>query len=99
MNGDIVAVEILPKAKWLKGYKQVDMADVLDDPDQVEDLTDDDAVAEAKLSLMQQINDSKHQVTGRVVGVVKKMVKTYGGSLLCLHDMMPSTRLKYEAFA
>jgi hypothetical protein len=48
---------------------------------------------------MQTINESKQQVTGRVVGVVKKMVKTYGGSLLCIDDMMPNTRKKYDAFA
>jgi hypothetical protein len=67
------------------------MADVLDDPDAVEAVEEDDQVAEAKKSMMQQINDSKWQVTGRVVGVVKKMVKTYGGSLLCIKDMMPKT--------
>ena len=27
------------------------------------------------------------------------MVKTYGGSILCIKDMLPSTKLKYEAFA
>lgn len=31
LNGDVVAVEILPKAKWLRGYKNVDMADAIDD--------------------------------------------------------------------
>ena len=27
------------------------------------------------------------------------MVKTYGGSILCIKDMLPSTKLKYEAFS
>ena len=53
LNGDIVAVEILPKSKWLKNYKQTDMADVLDE-DLPEELADeDDVAAKAKLTLMQ----------------------------------------------
>ena len=54
MNGDIVAIEILPKAKWLKNYKQADMADVLDDRVLPEDLADEnDAAIKAKQTLMQ----------------------------------------------
>ena len=96
LNGDVVAVEVLPKSKWIKGYKSADMADVLDDKESVEELVDeDDVAATAKLSLMQAINESRHQATGRIVGVVKKMVKTYGGSILCLSDMRPATKVKY----
>jgi len=32
--------------------------------------------------IMQQINQTKLKVTAKVVGVIKKMNKTYGGSLL-----------------
>ena len=100
LNGDVVAVEVLPKTKWIKGYRSADMADVLDDKEAIEDLADeDDAATTAKLSLVQAINESRHQVTGRIVGVVKKMVKTYGGSILCIDDMLPATQLKYEQFA
>lgn len=32
--------------------------------------------------LMQQINESKLKVIARVVGIIKKFSKTYGGSIL-----------------
>jgi len=48
---------------------------------------------------MQQINQTKHRVTGKVVGVIKKMPKTYGGSILNLDQMMPKTKAKLEQFA
>jgi len=39
----------LPKAKWLKNYKQADMADVFDDGELPKDLADeDDAAIKAK---------------------------------------------------
>ena len=76
------------------------MADVIDDTDFVDAVQDEEGEeAKTKISLMQTINESKHQVTGRVVGVVKKMVKTYGGSLLNIKDMMPQTKRKFDAFA
>ena len=33
---------------------------------------------------MQQVNQTRLKVTGRVVGVIKKLQKTYGGSILNL---------------
>lgn len=48
---------------------------------------------------MQQINQSKQRVTGKVIGVIKKMNKTYGGSILNLDQMMPKTKEKYDQFA
>ena len=83
MNGDIVAIEILPKHKWIKNYKTTDLADVLDDNVENEGLIEVDN-AEAQQTLMHQINESKQQVTGKVVGVIKNMIKTYGGSILSL---------------
>ena len=41
---------------------------------------------------MQQINMTTSQVTARVVGVIKKLPKTYGGSILSLDMMLDSTR-------
>ena len=32
--------------------------------------------------IMQQINETKMKVTARVVGIIKKFSKTYGGSIL-----------------
>ena len=41
---------------------------------------------------------TRSQVTARVVGVIKKLPKTYGGSILT-HDMMlETTRSKLQAF-
>jgi hypothetical protein len=31
---------------------------------------------------MQQINETKMKVTARVIGIIKKFSKTYGGSIL-----------------
>ena len=42
---------------------------------------------------------TRSQVTGRVVGVIKKMVKTYGGSLLEMNQMLEGTREKLMSFA
>ena len=43
---------------------------------------------------MEMINATRSLVTGRVVGVIKKMVKTYGGSLLQYDQMLDSTKEK-----
>ena len=48
---------------------------------------------------MQQINESKMKVTARVVGVIKRFSKTYGGSILSMDQMLPETKSKFEAFA
>jgi len=32
--------------------------------------------------IMQQINETKLKVTARVIGIIKKFSKTYGGSIL-----------------
>lgn len=77
-NGDIVAIEVLPKNQWLKNYKSmgpaIDKIDSDEEQGEIEDL---------KTSpIMQQINESKLKVTGRVIGIIKKFSKTYGGSIL-----------------
>jgi hypothetical protein len=37
---------------------------------------------------MQQINETKMKVTARVVGIIKKFSKTYGGSILSPDQML-----------
>lgn len=69
-----------------------------DAPPQLVDPADEIEVPE-NTTLMEQINGSiSAQVTARVVGVIKKLPKTYGGSILS-HDMMlDATRQKLLAF-
>lgn len=48
---------------------------------------------------MEKINNEKERrVTGKVLGVIKPMNKTYGGSILREQDMAPQTREKYQIF-
>jgi hypothetical protein len=48
---------------------------------------------------MMKINNEKvKRVTGKVKGILKKMNKTYGGSILNLKDMTLSTKNKFELF-
>ena len=48
---------------------------------------------------MQQINESKLKVTGRVIGIIKKFSKTYGGSIIGIDQMLPQTKDKFFGFA
>ena len=49
--------------------------------------------------LMQQINESKLKVTAKVIGIIKKFSKTYGGSILSVEQMLPQTKDKLKSFA
>lgn len=49
--------------------------------------------------LMQQINESKLKVTAKVIGIIKKFSKTYGGSILSAEQMLPQTKDKLKSFA
>ena len=65
-----------------------------------EDSQDEEAIEAAKKSpLMQQINQTSLKVTGKVVGIIKKFPKTYGGSILNMDQMQPSTTAKLVQFA
>lgn len=93
-------MEVLPKSQWIQNYKEVPIDTCLDDD--VENKAPDEEeqkLTEKQLTLMQQINSSQSQVTARVVGVIKKMVKTYGGSILSRDMMLDSTREKLALFA
>ncbi len=89
VNGDIVAIEILPKSQWIKNYKT--MGPAVDNIDSDEDEDQEAAEAAKKNPMMQQINETKFKVTGTVVGVIKKFSKTYGGSILNLDQMTKQT--------
>ncbi len=43
--------------------------------------------------MMHKINsETERRVTAKVLGIIKTMNKTYGGSILSLHDMVPTTQ-------
>ena len=71
----------MPKSQWLKNYKS--MGPAIDKIDSDEEEVDN--INEVKENpIMQQINETKMKVTARVVGIIKKFSKTYGGSILSL---------------
>ena len=78
--------------------------DVYDEQHPVHDREIDQAEEEAreskqKMNMMHRINsETERRVTAKVLGVIKTMNKTYGGSILSLHDMIPSTKSKLELF-
>jgi len=48
---------------------------------------------------MQRINNEKERrVTGKIIGIIKPMNKTYGGSILKYHDQFKQTREKFDKF-
>jgi hypothetical protein len=52
-------------------------------------------------NLMKQINTAAAQntrVTARVIGVLKKLTKTYGGSILTADQMLKKTQAKVELY-
>jgi len=53
----------------------------------------------ANINMIELINsETKRQVTGRVRGILKKLNKTYGGSLIATSDMLVSTLNKFKVF-
>ena len=60
---------------------------------------EEDVKTQAKKSMMEKINSEKvKRVTAKVKGVLKKMNKTYGGSIVKLDDMSDQTRKKFKDF-
>jgi hypothetical protein len=46
-----------------------------------------------KINMMQKINgETERRVTAKVLGIIKTMNKTYGGSILSLQNMIPTTQ-------
>ena len=91
LNADIVAVEVLPKAQWIQNYKHAPVDTCLDDDAPAAKLDEEEDAAPESTNLMEQINMSQNQVTARVVGIIKKLPKTYGGSILTADMMLDTT--------
>ena len=50
-------------------------------------------------NLMEKINqEESRKITGKVRGVLKKLNKTYGGSIIKKEDMLASTLTKFKLF-
>jgi exosome complex exonuclease DIS3/RRP44 len=114
LNGDIVCIEVDTEDKWIENYKSAEPHNaLLEDEQQVEKVklklkaNPDDSKSEESVSedepanpnLVEFINSATdRQVTGRVRGVLKKLNKTYGGSLIAKSDMLVSTLNKFKLF-
>lgn len=60
---------------------------------------DGDSQDEKSVNLIELVNNEETlQVTGKIRGVLKKLNKTYGGSVLQLTDMVAATKAKLETF-
>ena len=74
----------------------------LDEPEDVDDAISIEEKSEdgdQRVNLIDLVNsEEKLQVTGKIRGVLKKLSKTYGGSVLRESDMLPSTKAKLELF-
>jgi len=72
---------------------------LLDDAQEVEKVVSDDEEVDLTKNLIVRINEeTNRRVTAVVKGVLKKMNKTYGGSLVQKKDMMPKTLEKFKQF-
>ncbi|CDW74058.1 exosome complex exonuclease rrp44 [Stylonychia lemnae] len=113
LNGDIVCLEILPESLWLKDYKSGQPMNILEQEavnymenknadlanDNDEDLRRAEEETKARQNIIDKINNEKvKRVTAKVMGVLKKMNKTYGGSIIKPQDQAPQTRKKFEQF-
>jgi exosome complex exonuclease DIS3/RRP44 len=103
LNGDIVCIELLPEENWIDNYKSTEPVNaLLDDAQEVDKISmgSKDEEAEDKIvNLVELVNSQESkQVTGKVRGTLKKLNKTYGGSIIKQADMLPSTLQKYNQF-
>ena len=113
LNGDTVCLQVLPEKEWVRHFKESDFVDAIDkeepeqgisNADQGGDVMEGDEeeqipMSKEKISLMQKINNERERrVTAKVVGIIKPMNKTYGGSILSLQDMSAETKNKFQMF-
>lgn len=95
---------MLKEGDWAKNYKAGAPINVIEQEDEeyveIEGQQDEDlSKVHQSQPLMQRINNEvEKRVTARVRGVLKKMNKTYGGSILSTKDMTNDTKAKYEKF-
>jgi len=96
LNGDIVCLEILPPSSWSLIFKLSEPTNLLDKEEFILKSEENLEIEEEKdqniISLVN--NEKKRRVTGKVTGIIKRMVKTYGGSLLPFEDMLDKTKEK-----
>jgi len=103
LNGDIVCIELLPEECWFDHYRSTEPVNaLLDDVQEVDKISmdsKDDEQEDKAVNLIELVNSQESkQVTGKVRGVLKKLNKTYGGSIIKKADMLPSTLEKYNQF-
>jgi len=60
------------------------MGPAIDQHDDSDDQFSNDDSELEESPLMQQINETKMKVCARVVGIIKRFSKTYGGSILSM---------------
>ena len=101
LNGDIVCIELLPEDCWIDNYKSTEPVNaLLDDAQEVDKISMESKDEDDKdkiVNLIELVNSQESkQVTGKVRGVLKKLNKTYGGSIIKKEDMLQSTVDKYN---
>lgn len=80
--GDVVAVELDEEAKWLKNLFQLTEKEEETAEPQVE-------LESINMNLLNKLKKSKRTPTGRVVGIVKRALRNYCGSVVdkCLEKL------------
>ncbi len=63
-----------------------------DAPAAIQDPLAEDEIVPERTNIMEQVNMSQNQATARVVGIIKKLPKTYGGSILTPDMMLETTK-------
>ena len=95
-------MELLPRDNWVDNYKSSEPTNALFEAEEANDavsIEDKSNDGDKQVNLIELVNsEEKLQVTGKVRGVLKKLSKTYGGSVLKESDMLPSTKAKLEMF-
>lgn len=77
MDGDIVAVELLPKVKWSTPSEMV----LQDDGNDEEDTTDVANILDIEKQINEPNNDSEKIPTGKIVGIIRRKWRQYCGIL------------------
>jgi len=86
-----VCLQILPEKDWPIHYKEVSPLNLVDK--EIKDANEEARDSKQKINMMQTINgETERRVTAKVLGIIKTMNKTYGGSILSLQNMIPTTQ-------
>jgi len=78
VDGDMVAIQLLPESEWKRPSSRVVEEKVKDDTDLTEDAGDATEAAPAK---SRSGKDNKAQPCGRIVGIIKRNWRAYAGSI------------------